>query len=756
MAKDDGIRFDGPSLVSWRPAVVPRPAALPEVLAMDEIRAVAAGFAIGPAGQPLVTYDKAFAPRLRDRILIDGVDFTYFRDRETVVSGYDLVKPLLWGSATIVLPQVSAQYDVLGDGATVPELKRIRRDAEVLIQRVNASNVVVSTAFIGFIDSIDTTGNRLSLVVAGLGSGRCARQNFVPSPPFRRKHDLAYQILDFLRRRGLVTKRGTDINISMFDTGGVDGLSHINELSNQAIKADGTMYDVMPTGKTFDVVETDRETVDFTVYFDDNLVTQQLSQAFSEEIDEVYATARTRNGELISFLDIPGLYQGPAPDYPGSVVEQDDTGDAVTLINNQLTLMDFLDTDDMTDESVYTSDTTQAVTEAQIEAGWYLQAVAGGYLGKVNEDTWDLLWNLQRLDGYSIDRARQRPAAFKDWVPKWNRMPNGGKLDRNKKYDPHRVPNSVFYDLGAGFTQRRTKRLSKARLTPDGVSNWVGTMTIKGAVIRGEHTPGDPITADDVMPREEIKPGMNGMARYFDGDTLLHVSGSDVSPEQVVLKVDTQARDTITVAEIIGRRRETRGNIARQRPEHIRASTIRNDVLTDWSRKCGRLAFKVPIADDSWTEVVIPAGQTGIVQQVYAALEIPAEFALLLTQKQVSIDWLNDRIPTPLTDPRPDTPTGLDVDRPWWERELVDKYLRRRGLLEAWGTEGNPCGYGRSPKTDDKGATARPLVGWFRDVAPLDYTAANPGRLYLYFRQGVADNFLLPGRILTQQLTSAI
>lgn len=843
--RDDSTDLDGSALVEWEPAIVATPARYQNILAMDTARAIQLT-GIGAAGQPLITHVTKTTQRARDRILIGGVDFTYYRGVKTPTPDYRLIKPLLWGSGTLTLPQINPQYELLGPGAT-GALKRIRRDAIVVVQRINAAGTIIATDYVGFIDAINTSGRELSLTLGGHASGRASRDE-VPPPVFRKKHDARFQILNYLRTLNLRTVRDSDeLGISLYDRGGTDGLSHVNEMVALTTTSTGVQHDVTPTsGRVFDMVATDRDTIAATVYFDDALVTQQLDRAFSEEPDVVYATGRTWRGEVVNGAVAPGLVQGDAPTYPG-LKQNGNSGAAVVLINNQLSIGGFLNYDDLADESEFEDTTEDAVVLFQQRAGLATLAAAGGFSGKVNEVTWRALWDLDVL-GYSLRRARIEPMAQRDYTRKWNLSTNGGKLSRNRDWNPHLNKTAVTKDIGSGFTRHRIQRFARQSLAPRDVSNWQGTLALTSGVIAGEHTPGAAITAADVMSARALRPGMNIWAPLFDGGTLFHVSGVDVSNDggSVSLILDTQARDTMAAWEAIARNRETRSNPARAWSGATRQSSLRRDTLTDWTDICGNLAHKVAVTGGEWTEIQIPAGQTGIIEKVLMQLRDPDEYAVLIAQRSVGLAALNNKVPAPLTAPPPDPQmhriaftggpeggtftlegnsnetaaltygasaavvrsairglggefanarvigsaggayvvtttaasnlnvgdnslTGGDSPSlgvtsrapsegdgtPWYEQEAITKWLDRRGRIDAWGSPDQPCGYDPSKKTGADGATAQPITGQFVEFTSTTYTAAQPGRLYLYVWTW-ADNYLMPGRILTQQLTSAV
>jgi hypothetical protein len=253
------------------------------------------------------------------------------------------------------------------------------------------------------------------------------------------------------------------------------------------------------------------------------------------------------------------------------------------------------------------------------------------------------------------------------------------------------------------------------------------------------------------------------------------------------------------------------------------------------------IADKVALVE-GWNHVEVPAGQAGILDRVRMQLEDAAEFAVIITQKELSISALNSRI-DPLAAPPANpqrhhisitgAPTGgtftlsgnsnttgaiaynasagtvqtevrslggafatstayksgpksytvtmpsaLDLDvgtnsltpgspslsvtttgpsagdgTPWYQKESVVKWLDRRGLLDAWGTPNQPCGYDPSRKTGDDGATDEPPTGLFVERASATYTTGVEPVLHAYLWVGSA-NVLMPGRVLRNQRTT--
>jgi peptidoglycan hydrolase-like protein with peptidoglycan-binding domain len=739
---DDGIYLgDGYAQVIWEPDIVEPPFMGP--LTEDQVRVAAQVIDTPPGALPAYTPAvgrRVYAPAARDRVLIDGVDFTYWNDAAVQVENMKLIDPLLYGGARITLPGINPQFPdaVLGD------LFERFQFARVKVQRVRDGEVI-ATDTKGFVSRIDTSGTTLSLEVGGEAAGALS-QMYVPPAVFRRKQDVEHIVADLLRDARVQAKEHDGSSgVGLIRRGGSDGLTIVNETI--AVWAGAVGQAVTWTPNADGVYRKTQKSTDIvaTAYIDSSLITQSLAQDFAEQWTRVYARGFTAAGEIVTNIKTPGLDQGDAPAFPlasGTLsvgMTDDDTtsGAGVTSAQQQLAIQNFLDFEDTTN-GIY-----DALTERAVEA---FQEVAGlNVTGEIGENTWDALWNLEAI-GYSLDEAREYPMSQDPRTFKWFRTSNGSKKALNPDYDPHFIPNDLPIDVGGPFDKGQIDVFADSKRAPEG-GVWTGTLTFRSGLIWGDHSPGDPVATEDVMDRRDLLPNMRIKLPHFAGGISVYVSGVDHGPDETTCLVSTVPQTTMETWQAIERRREAKSNPGRSWSGHTRASQVRNDIAAQWDTRGGRIAHKRALVP-GWNEIQIPVGQAGIVQSIRMELEEPDEFAVLLTQRAVSVEALNNNTHTgdPLNDPRP-------TNRPWFEQESVIEWFDGRGWLDAWGTEAQPCGYDPSRKTDETGPTAQPITGKFYEAAGFNYETGSEPVLYLYVYSPSSNN-LLPGRILQNQRTT--
>jgi hypothetical protein len=735
---DDGIFLgEGLAEIVWEPDVVPPPTIIgPRVEA--EVRTVAQ--VIDTAPGPRTAYTPAtgrrqYAPAMRERVLIGGEDWTYYGGVPIQIDRLTFIDPLLYGSGQLTLPQINLQFPTEDLAALTAWLKTQRVVVQLVIdgEGEDPATVVVPDYYKGFVTRIDSEGTGLVLTLGGQASGRLSAIEVRP-PVYRRKQDVEHILVDMLRDARVRAKKhdGTS-GVGLIRRGGSDGLSVFNE--TVAVWAGATDSPITFTPNADGVYrKTTKATegIDFTVYLDSSLVSQSLSQDFMEQPNRIYAQGFTAAGELVTNIKTPGLTQGDPPEFPAEAPfglgdSDGTTVGGVTAVQQQLTVHNFLDYDDVT---------PGFFLQAEEDAVEAFQRFAGlNVTGQVGPNTWDMLWNLGVI-GYSLDDAREYPMAEDPRVSKWLRSANGSKVGINPDYDPHVQPVDMSIDVGGPFRRGEIAKFAQSKLAPaEGV--WTGTITLKSGIVRGDHNPGDPFDAADVMDRREVLPNMRFKIAYW-GDLVFTVNGKDDGPEETQLLVSTRVGSTVETWAALERLKEAKSNPGRQWSGHVRKSQVRNDLGPQWDTSSGWLGHYVELAGGQWTEVAIPAGQEGIVQRIRMVLDQPAEFAAILSQKRISLGGLNSKpvISEPLAEP----PGPL-----WYE--LHEGWLDQRGTLIAWGTHEEPLGYGTFEKGD------KDVSGTFTETAGFNYTTGAEPVLYLY-TWVAADNYLLAGRILRNQRTT--
>ena len=660
-----------PKLSTFVTYVVTPVTASPVIGAQSVLVAQAFGPVTMQGTQPVYTRASAYIPRARQRIVVDGQDVTYFRGGITPNVSYTLLEPLLYGPATLDVPQVSACFETLGAGA----LSWLRPGAPVEVQRV-LDDEVVGTDWKGVIVAFDTSGRNLSVELGGEASGRAALRNR-QVPIFPRVNDIGRQFADSITDLGLpfYPHLGPVTGIEVMTTGGVGHLEHIQNLVAKAWTRAGKHWSIMPDESTgaYEAHRKDDTTIHGTVFIDDARTVANLRRDISEEPNRIFITGVLANGQRVRFGVYPGLIQGPVPAFMGHI-EEGDTGEAVRLLVGKLHATGYLKLVEA--EGGYDADVTDAVKRLQNDAGLF-------QTGEVNEATWQALYDLG-VTGTSLEWAHIEPAAQRRKVRPWNRSAQGGIMGINEDYDPNHLVRDRNIDAGGGWKNRsQLSEFSWTVLHDSDDANWVGDITFNtGALIRGDGYEGMAVTAEDVMDARELRPGMNLSLPQFDDGTFVHIAAIQVDDEGIVTAtVDTRFRDAAEVWEVIARNKESRNDPARTRNQKHRSSTINKDSIGEYDEFGGLLGQDLDLKP-GWNEFQIVAAMEGTISRLRIVLETPAEFACMVFGGQVTADWLNNQIPRPLTN------FGTKQIETTKRAELDD-----RGILYSAGTKDEPCGY---------------------------------------------------------------
>ncbi len=744
-----GLNLGGYGVATWFPPVVPLPASDdgPKML-------VAAAFGPQTMGgtngtQPVYTISEAHTPRARQQIIVDGEDITGFRNTVTPEVTYQTQEPLLYGPADMVLPQVACT-EVFGTG----DLSWLRKDANVTVNEV-LDDVVTRTLYKGFINAFDISGKTVTVELGGEAHGAMEMENaqVVVVP---RINDIGHQAAVDLDKAGIPhhPPLGRVTGIETLTTGGTGLLEHFQAVLAQGWTRAGRKWTVMPDPDTgvYETKRKDDTTIHWTAFIDDARTVLSVRRDTSEEHNRIYGSGVTPRGMRVRNVIIPGLYQGPTPEFPGHM-EMGDTGIGVQQLIGKLQQVNYLDLRDT--PGGYDEDVYEAVVDLQVDAGMFEDGFTGTAVpGEVNLATWRALYDVD-ITQQSLGWAHVEPMAQTSRVREWRRSGTGGILGPNPGYDKTVRKRDRNIEFPAGLTRKQQFEFSKAELVEASVENWYGTATFHtGALLRGEVAIGATITDADVMAATEALPGHNLWVPNFMGGTLFHISAAQVAENGIVTAtIDTRFRDAMEVWEIMDRNKQAKLDPTRRANQQHRSSTIVKDSIGEWYEHGGILGHDIRL-NPGWNVFQVNAAMEGTIARLRLAVQTVTidgetitlqghEFALAVFGREITAARLAQIVPAPLT---------ADGKKNWRRKATRDQ-LKTHWILASFGTDEEPCGYGEDLKSDDA-----PLTGLIDEDAGFPYRSESRTKLYVavYVREAAEDATIQAGRIMWPQLESGV
>lgn len=724
---DGGLNFATAGSADFEPAVVAPPASVSAGERVSAAFAIDDVTIVGTQAFPEIR--ETSKPYQRHRVIVGGKDVTYFRDVQTPMPTYSLVSPLLYSVGQITFPQIHGVYERPGHGA----LTWLKKFAPVVVQRVDSEGGVIATDYHSFVSDFGHQGRTLTCSLGGQAEGRAAMQDR-PIPIFPRSIDIGAQVIRTIRQRlHLPVGNEPDTGIVLSESGGGSQLDFLTDVLAKSTMRDGLQWTCMPNANNvYRVFQKDVETIGLTLYPDGYRVVPNLRRDFTEEPNRVWAEAIDDDGLRIRPSNLAGFTLELPPAFPGSMSPGDDGTDDFEKVRWQLWAETYLDGSPPPDVWTTADDdpVTQAIMDLQEDAGLT-------ETGVVNAATWAALFDPQNNTG-NVRGAAEKPAAQRSYTKEYLRSASGRILGRNPNWDPTRPPVDVsITDMGVVNGPRQLHRFARRELADDNVSNWVGTITVTtGAVIDGEHNPGDPLDASMIRDARSVKPGQNVWLPTWDGGTLVHISGVNVTADSVELTVDTRARDTMKVWEVISRNRESRKNPSRQWIAQNRRSGLRDNTGAWYDAGAFGRIRPTALAADVYTLVKVAAGRQGMLQEVFFRMrDDEAVFSVVALGEYATPDYLERHIGDLLTQ---DGQDKLEANQ--------DMLFENKFLVGAWGTPEQPCGYYPRKHTGASGVTDAPITGDFRDRSGLPYFCHGGPWLYFAFRPD-RDTTLQGGQI---------
>lgn len=690
-----------------------------------------------------VTYRTRIATQGHYRVLVGGKDVTYFRGVPTPEPTWQLLSPGLYGPGALTFPQIKAAWERPGHG----DLTWLQKWAKVVykVKTGDDWNVI----YRGFITDDDRSGADYSVTLGGELSGPAATM-YRPPRVYTYKRDISALVAGMVNKLHLDVRTPDSTGIVLVDTGGQSQWDWLSQTLADSTTFGGNQWTVMPDADgRYRLKRKDTDTVHWTVYLDDAHAHPDLRRDYTEEDNRVFADAVDPDGLRITYAVLPGLSgDSGKPDYPmaggidmppGTTDADTISGAGVTAMIWRLFLLGYLDEKhDLWDDEV-----TRAVARAQRASDLEIFSP-----GTVNPATWTALWDGDQT-GYAMRGTHIEPAAQTRAVHKYRRNATGQIVGFNPHYDRSAKIVDRIVHMGVGKTQGQVTDWAQNSLD-DGSPNYVGTIDLPmGAVINGEHHPGDPFTASMLRDARLIRPNQNIYLANFDGGTLVHITGVSYSGA-VQLTVDTRARDTQEVWDVIDRNRASRASLGRVWIKDNLSSGTTRDQMAVWDKFGGIVDDTWHLDGHAWTIIPVRAGREGQVRNLHIQLlDDPPEFAMAVFGRHITPARLNQFIGNALTE---------DGRRNW--RRHSEKLTQDHVMIYSAGNDQNPLGYHPTTKADATAdfpgkTTVECITGEWRDDGGFAYHTFGEPVIWMAFYPD-RDCILEPGRLFRVQLSDQV
>lgn len=659
-----------------------------------------------PAGQ---TYQPTVerAKRTRDRVVIDGVDVTYFRGVECGIS-YELTEPYGYGPGSLSFPQISfIEEHLLGEPG---ELAPFRDGAHVRVDRVNADTnaVVVKGIYRGRIFTKRPTTSGLTVDLAGQFSGPLSVR-WRPQPVVRFVRDIRDHIEGAFRSQGLKLKAGADTGVRIDNgSGGMYQLGWTDSCLALAYDG-GDPWTVMPVlGRTHvaELRRKDLDTVHMTVWADGFGVDVDVVDDVTEKPNSGYGAGVSPDGSMWLNSVWPDLGPEQVPPFPGPLTIGD-SGEGVFILKAELISDGKLNPDER--GGGYTDAVAEAVKTVQEDADLPVT-------GDVDAATWDAVWG-DDISNQRVESGNVRPLVLRPGVKRFLRTANGSIRGRNTKFDPEKLRVDRHIDFGAGVSKDRARRWWRNELVRvnEGV-NYYGTITLDSDAWDGIHIHGEPGT---IREKEQIQAGENIIVRKPGRDIKFHIASVKRDEGRVVLTVDTKGRDALHIGEMIARDQEARRDFSRNWQAVQKASRQTHDALTGWYAEdgAGVIRRKVTCPANTWTVFPVIGGQSGqVMRTTIETTSQPAAFVMAVAGVKFMAEALANRVPDPFA--------LNEDDEPAWNDGEIQEWLHdEKNFYYVIGDATQPGGYWPKRHTNRKGeTTAHPVTGVHKDWMTWPYT----------------------------------
>lgn len=644
----------------------------------------------------------------RFRVIIDGVDVTYFRGVATQVEEFFSVDPGGDGGASLYFPQIT-WYDRPGHGdlywyhvGTIVQIK------------LGATRV-----FVGILgpESFATTtlGRRLEAF------GLLFQTDFsVWRPPlYIKEYDLGEAVAKVFN--GVVSRKYNamakpDTGIMVFQRGSFGSRTDWWQslISTGWLRDGTTKWTITNTGFVPKMYLRDITTKHHTVSLGTPGIDFDIAQDMTQFPNVIYGEGTGPEGYHWRNTKYPNLSPGNVPLFPGS--GSIDPGESAANFEDFANEMERKGYSMHINGNLYDPRDEDEVRNFQDDAGI---SVTGG----VNAQTWATLFQ-PAANGADLS------APFYQWLARWSTVEpylytgDGDKLGPNPTYDGGRsLRIEAYHNYGEGITKKKGRDFAKAEVAPwyTWEPGWTGTINLKSDPEGGSRffmRAGENVFVRYMTPPLKHFYAYSGVVTPEDG-CLLHISEVHHSLDQTTLTVSYRPVDLTSLNAIRERRREMTdpgrlGKVLRRRGKQTRDEI----VVFDGDSGAGIIP-KHKLTGGLWTVIRVPVGQIGsIVKTEFHAKDPDSKFAIGFFGRPVTADDLRTLVGNPLV-----LPAVSGHRTPW---SVESEKLLDLGMLVAMGGPSNACGYYPGTEADLGGIT-----GDHKDLATWEYESIHPPWLWL-------------------------
>jgi hypothetical protein len=659
----------------------------------------------------------------RYRIVVAGVDVSFFRGAETIVLSESDTEPFGDDVLTVQFPMISP-FEELGVGA-IAWLPGTDDDKHtpVTVQKVDelgAQTVRWEGSCDVIVDGYDGQTGALQVSFLGLVKTldqRITKPRFTSDPIDIGQliHDLiAYEVkYGWAGHAPASVATGTQTA----ERGGYgDPLATVTIQNLLAEDGDHTLTNLRPRGMK--IIAKDRTTVHFTLWCGQSGVTQNLQRNLEHAVAAIFGEGMDAGTQFWRNTQYPNAPISP-PAYPlpsGQFFNPGDSHTGFQPFSDELRTRGY----HLKSQDKYLAVDEPIIRDFQDDVAISVDGVVGG-------QTWNKAFAIG-LSAHALD-AYIRPLAVVSAAEPFLYNSRGGIIGKNPGYTG-RTRRERKEDFGT-LPKASAKTSAKDELVVIRSADYFGT-----------------VTAENIDPPEmcalDTRAGMNLLFKGHRGvDRLLHVAGVQRNPGMVAGQPRTvtwtaseRGDDFVTIAARMQRQRDVVDQSGRTRAPR-RGAKISPD-FAPWDSEAGA-GYLSPRAQTAglWNVYPIPAGERGTIAHVRLVASVPCLISAAVFNARISENHLAN-LPG-LRDPSSGAAGGLD---PWQvNAEVLTRLLTYADQpWMAWATGGPGAMQGYWPNTPDVGAT---VTGVLDDAASFTFHSAHG--VWLFLAVWTSENCTISG-----------